>query len=639
MQKIFIKYTLAVMTVGILLILGINAIFSLRSLESAQYNTFHTKIKQVIHTLENNQMELSLMNENLDRDYLTRARAAEYVLERQEEVSMDVSEMQYLAKLLDVDELHVIDENGIIVSGSISKYIGLDMRDDKQTREFLSLLESDDENAYLIQEAQLNASEKKMMQYVGVVRKGQKGIVQVGFAPTRQLEAQSRNSYEYIFSQFPTDVGEELYVIDISEGEIVGHSNGMDKKYKGECYQLNNLKDCTEGAYRKGQDGKWMYVVSEIYDDVMICAAAPGSVLFEKLKDEFLNTLFFFVIVEMGVIILLNYLVKRKVIDGIHQIIDALSGITRGNLDITVEERGNQEFVELSNGINAMVKSIISISDRISAIIEMSGIPLAAFEYETGTEDVFVTSRLRDLLDISAEEAERLCQNPAEFRQYITRIKDQPIQGEEDIFQINDEKYIRIYTSKSDNGYLGVITDATGAVMEKKRLHYENTHDPLTGLYKFPYFKQRAEKILQNMPSGEMGAVVMMDLDYFKSINDTYGHDKGDVYLQSFAQVLQSLPEEHVIPARRSGDEFCMMIHGCRDRSEIIGYLDDLYGLLRIKPVALSEEHLKVIDASAGFVVTGEADVGIAALLGYADEALYEVKRDVKGCYREYDEK
>ena len=217
MQKIFIKYTLAVMTAGIMLILGINFIFTLRSLESAQFNTFHTKIKQVIHTLENNQMELSLMNENLDQDYLTRARAATYVLDRQAQISMDVSEMQYLAKLLDVDELHVIDEKGIIVSGSVSQYVGMDMKDHEQTREFLSLLGNDDENAYLIQEAQPNAAEKKMMQYVGVARKGQKGIVQVGFAPTRQMEAESRNSYRYIFSQFPTDVGEELYVMNVKE--------------------------------------------------------------------------------------------------------------------------------------------------------------------------------------------------------------------------------------------------------------------------------------------------------------------------------------------------------------------------------------------------------------------------------------
>ncbi len=95
---------------------------------------------------------------------------------------------QTLARLLNVDELHVIDENGIIVSGSISKYVGIDMDDHEQTRAFLTLLESGD-NAYLIQEAQPNAAENRIMKYVGVARKRRRGIVQVGFKPTRQMEA------------------------------------------------------------------------------------------------------------------------------------------------------------------------------------------------------------------------------------------------------------------------------------------------------------------------------------------------------------------------------------------------------------------------------------------------------------------
>lgn len=636
MQKTFIKYTLAVMTAGILLILGIDFLFTLRSLESAQYNTFHTKIKQVVHTLENNQMELSLMNANLDRDYLTRAKAAEYVLDRQRNISMDVSEMQYLAKLLDVDELHIIDEKGIIVSGSVSKYIGMDMKDDKQTREFLSLLENEDENAYLIQEAQPNAAEKKMMQYVGVARKGQKGIVQVGFAPTRQMEAESRNSYKYIFSKFPTDVGEELYAIDVTEGKMVGHSGGMNLKYKGECYQIKHLLECTEGAYKKGQDGERMYVVSRLYDDVLICAAVPGTSLFEKTKNDFLDTLLYLLIVEAGVIVLLNFLVKKKVIDGIHHIIDALSMITRGNLEITVSETANQEFVELSNGINAMVESIISISDRISAIIEISGIPLAAFEYEMGTEHVFITSRLRELLQISDREAERLCGDSAEFDHYIRKIIEHPIEEEEDVYEINDQKYVRIYMSESEDGYLGVITDVTGAIMEKRKMRYENTHDPLTGLYKFPHFKQRAEEVLRGMPSGKIGAMVMLDLDYFKSINDTYGHDMGDVYLQKFACGLRSLSRDHVIPARRSGDEFCIMIYDCESKEEIIQYLNELYAFLENHPVKLSDADQKVIGASAGFALAEGGNGDVSTLLSCADEALYDMKRGVKGHYVEY---
>lgn len=207
MQKTFMKYTIAIMMAASLLILFINFLFNLHMLETQQSATFRAKIEQVIHTLENNQMELEMMSENLDEDYLTRAKAAAYVLDSQPEAAMDEAQLRYLAALLNVDELHVIDGKGIIVAASISKYVGMNMDDHEQTRAFLAILESGEEDAFLIQEAMPNAAEGRIMKYVGVARTGQKGIVQVGFAPTRQLEAESRNTYEYIFSRFPTDVG------------------------------------------------------------------------------------------------------------------------------------------------------------------------------------------------------------------------------------------------------------------------------------------------------------------------------------------------------------------------------------------------------------------------------------------------
>ena len=298
MQKTFIKYTFIVITAGIFLILVINLLFTWHTLELSQFHSFCTKIDQVIHTLESNQTELKILQENLDEDYLTRARAAEYVLDRQKEVSLDVSEMQYLANLLNVDELHVIDENGIIVSASVSQYVGIDMSDHPQTSAFLSLLESDNENDYLIQEAQPNAAESKIMQYVGVARKSTKGVVQVGFEPTRQLEAQSRNTYEYIFAQFPTDVSEELFVVDRSSGAVLGHSDGINQLFSAEYYQLEPLLDCKNGAFLKAANGKSIYVVSQSYADVLICAALPANILFQKLLRNTVNTFIYLLLIE-----------------------------------------------------------------------------------------------------------------------------------------------------------------------------------------------------------------------------------------------------------------------------------------------------------------------------------------------------
>lgn len=98
MQKTFIKYTFLIISTAILLILLINFLFTLHALEVSQLKTFEAKSEQVVHTLENNHIELSELNQSLDEDYLTRARAAAYVIDHHQEVSMNVSEMQYLAK-------------------------------------------------------------------------------------------------------------------------------------------------------------------------------------------------------------------------------------------------------------------------------------------------------------------------------------------------------------------------------------------------------------------------------------------------------------------------------------------------------------------------------------------------------------
>ncbi len=167
-------------------------------------------------------------------------------------------------------------------------------------------------------------------------------------------------------------------------------------------------------------------------------------------------------------------------------------------------------------------------------------------------------------------------------------------------------------------------------------MHYENTHDALTGLYKFRYFKDLASEKIQQIPAGKLCAVVMIDLDYFKSINDTFGHDIGDRYLQHFSATMHSMPQEHFLTARRSGDEFCMMIYDCADKAEIIRYLNMFYEAIGNAPVALSDSQSKIVSASCGYAWTDNRSADISELLSHADEALYEVKKETKGRYAEY---
>lgn len=633
MQKIFERYTIIIMSTAILSILVVNYFFSAGSLRGRQLDTFNAKIEQVIHTMENNQEELASIKGNLDEDYLTRAKAAAYVVEKNPGVLDSVEALTNLAALLDVDELHVTEADGIIRYSSVPKYIGLDFHNGRQMRGFLPILESDSEDMHIIQEAQPNTAEAKMMKYVGVSRKGVKGLVQVGLEPVRQMEAQERNTYDYIFDRFPTDVGEEFFAMDVGSGKVVAHTGKGEDMDELENYGLESLEKCTAGAYRTMDGGTECYVATRAYEDVLIGAYMDKATLYHTFWKNILLTFIYLLAVEVIAVLLLNYLVKQKVVSGIHKIRDLLSEITKGGLDTKVEVGGAPEFEDLSNGIYRMVKSVVSSSDRISKFIAMSQIPLAAFEYQNDMDYVFITSKLGELLDMDADMLDRYTKDPEAFLHMIRVFMESTVENENDVFYAGAQRYVRIHFTIEDTGYYGAVTDATREMLDKRKMLYENNHDQLTGLSRYPYFKQKASQILGSLNDDEICACVMLDLDAFKNINDTYGHDVGDRYLQEFAQIMKELPKDHCLVARRSGDEFCIFAYGYRREDEIRSLLDRFWTALQSKIISLAEGEECIISASGGYVCTNDRKIGLTRLLQQADAALYEVKRKNKGHY------
>ncbi len=632
MLKMFQRYALQIMAIATLLILIINSIITVISLRTQQYDTFDEKLEQVVHTMESNQIELTSIKINLNEDYLTRARAAAYIESNNPELFQDEKELARIVELLDVDEIHVIDENGIIVLSTVPEYLGLDFYEDEQTLEFISILESDDPDAFLVQEARPNAAENKMMQYVGVARKGQKGIVQVGLEPLRQLQAQERFTYAYIFSRFPTDIGETFFAVDCLENKVVAFADEGSYSYDNysRFYNMESLEGCENGAFRTFENHTLQYVVTRQCEDVLIGVSVPVNVMFEEFWERAAITLIYLILVLLIIIFLLSFLVKKKVIKGIHDVLEKLAMIREGNLDTRVEVGGNVEFEQLSEGINSMVESIINTANRTSKIIDMSRVPFAAFEYQAGMKEVYTTSKLSQLLRLSDKEAAELVKHPGGFLETIREIMTKNT-FEEDVFQLSENYYLSIYLTVRGDEYLGVVTDVSDEMQEKKDIIFENQHDQLTGLCRYKPFKEQVEQHLEHKQEDEICAVVMMDLDNFKSINDAFGHDVGDQYLIAFANVLKSLPKEHCIPARRSGDEFCMFLHGYKEKTEIEKTLNSVFDMLNKRPVPLSNEEKRVIGMSGGYIIIKNSESNVMDLLHCADLALYEAKSKGKG--------
>ena len=131
-------------------------------------------------------------------------------------------------------------------------------------------------------------------------------------------------------------------------------------------------------------------------------------------------------------------------------------------------------------------------------------------------------------------------------------------------------------------------------------------------------------------------AMVMLDLDGLKSVNDTYGHESGDIYIRETAVCMKGIPEDHAIVGRRSGDEFFILLFGYEDRNGVRKQLRDFYDILDKHPAVLPDGIQLKIQLSSGIAWYGGELCTFEELVRCADIALYEAKSTMKGQTVEY---
>jgi diguanylate cyclase (GGDEF)-like protein/PAS domain S-box-containing protein len=166
-------------------------------------------------------------------------------------------------------------------------------------------------------------------------------------------------------------------------------------------------------------------------------------------------------------------------------------------------------------------------------------------------------------------------------------------------------------------GIVGNARDVTDARGLQDRLRHEATHDPLTGLPNRTLFSERLDEAI-----GGPLALLLIDLDGFKAINDTYGHPAGDEILVAVATRLRRCVREEDTPARLGGDEFAVVLPGAdRDDAE---WVAERLTVLLTDTVAV-DGVLLTVHASIG-IATGPTD-DRELLMRNADEAMYASKR------------
>lgn len=184
--------------------------------------------------------------------------------------------------------------------------------------------------------------------------------------------------------------------------------------------------------------------------------------------------------------------------------------------------------------------------------------------------------------------------------------------------------------------FVGLFQDVTEKKIHEEGLKKNLHHDPLTKLPNRSLLIEKLEKVIsESQSSNSLNCLVFIDLDEFKSVNDTHGHKAGDYVLKEIAHRINQLVRTHDTVARFGGDEFIVLLEAIAERETVETIIQRILDEID-KPIHFKESALHV-SASIGFTVyQGEVSVSSDDLINRADNAMYKAKKNGKGRYEIY---
>jgi diguanylate cyclase (GGDEF)-like protein len=172
----------------------------------------------------------------------------------------------------------------------------------------------------------------------------------------------------------------------------------------------------------------------------------------------------------------------------------------------------------------------------------------------------------------------------------------------------------------------GVVYDITDRVAAERQMRIEADFDPLTGLMRRLPAERKLQALLGVTPYHQAAhAILLVDLDYFKEINDTHGHAAGDAVLVAIAGRLKSCVRTEDIVSRLGGDEFLIIIANCAPQERLFSIGRDLIAAVQ-RPIEISDELSVQVGASIGIAVFQAEGESVNELLRRADHAMYAIK-------------
>ncbi|XCP84791.1 GGDEF domain-containing protein [Roseburia hominis] len=627
LRKIISRYMYQITGTLIVVILVIVLYIELTNEREIAYESAIRTFSQMEQILEENQKELQEIQEAYKQTCLHNAEAITRIIESDPDVLDNIEELRKIATFMEVDEIHIFDTTGRIFTGTHPQYYNYTFDSGEQMMAFKPMLK--DKTLKFVQDIMPNTAENKPMQYSAIWSNNGKFIVQVGMEPVNVIKVTEKNELSYIFSLFRINSSVSYYAIDAETGEIAGSTDleNVGHNLTEIGLTFDDITGDKTGFYTKINDQNSFCVFQKIGSNYI------GQIILIRDLYQRLPTVMLILLICLIVIALLSaksaiWYMNKYVVDEIHNVNKKLKAITNKELDETLDIQTSIEFAELSKYINVMVKSLLDNNAKMAYVLSKTNMYIGVYEYNKHMKKIYFTDYIPKILSLDMETMEQLSLDANKFEAFIDKICENPILDEQGIYKIG-EQYVRIEEIRNDDDIFGVAVDVTAEIVKRREIEMERDIDPLTGLYNRRGLDTQLAVLFDTPEKLGHSAIIMIDADGLKGINDTYGHEMGDIYLKKISELINSFGAKSSIAARQGGDEFVLFLYDYEDDDELNKTIETLAHFQNHSSAQLKENLNVPLKFSFGYCLTnGSTDY--SKLLKEADEKMYQNKLERK---------
>jgi diguanylate cyclase (GGDEF)-like protein len=335
--------------------------------------------------------------------------------------------------------------------------------------------------------------------------------------------------------------------------------------------------------------------------------------------------------------------ISYNVTKPISKLVDCVKN-TKIDANFALESTRIYEVDRLKDAIESLSSDLMEDSRKFAAIIEMASSKIGGFEIWDDRERIFITEKFFQVFNLYGIDTRNMTKTV--FLQILTEL-EQYIEPEEThegeyLFKIPVEKdnshiWVSLKYANEWNKWIGLAEDVTKSMIQLKSMEYERDYDYLTNIANRRAFYRIMGRLFDsNRSELKVAALVMMDLDNLKGINDTFGHAYGDIYIQRAVDCMKKANPKDTVIARISGDEFFVFYYGYDSKEEIRKLVKKMQREMSTNQIVLPDATTCAVHVSGGVAWYPTDSEEYEQLIKYADFAMYNAKTQNKGTIKEF---